>query len=56
LHYAASSDRLLEFLVIILAFNSVVMINENIADVNAVRQSIAVMDLVFPVIYQQLSQ
>ena len=43
-----------QFLVIIPAFHSVVMINENIADANAVRQSIAFIHQVFPVIYDQL--
>jgi CubicO group peptidase (beta-lactamase class C family) len=43
-----------QFLVIIPAFHSVVMINENIADVGAIRQSNAFIHQVFPVIYDEL--
>jgi CubicO group peptidase (beta-lactamase class C family) len=45
-----------QFLVIIPSLHAVMMINENIADVNAVKQSIAFVHQVFPVIYDLLTK
>jgi CubicO group peptidase (beta-lactamase class C family) len=43
-----------QFLVIIPTLHAVVMINENISDVNAIRQSNAFIHQIFPVIFDQL--
>ena len=45
-----------QFLVIIPSLNAVVMANENIADANAVHQSVAFVHQVFPVIYDLLTK
>ena len=45
-----------QFLVIIPSLQAVAMINENIADMNAVKQSIAFVHQVFPVIYDLLTK
>jgi hypothetical protein len=45
-----------QFLVIIPSLQTVVMINENIADVSAIRQSNAFIHQLFPLIYEQVRQ
>ena len=45
-----------QFLVIIPSLQTVVMINENIADVNAIHQSNAFIHQLFPLIYEQVRQ
>ena len=43
-----------QFIVIIPSLNAVVAINQNIADANAVKQSIAFQQQIFPVIFNML--
>jgi CubicO group peptidase (beta-lactamase class C family) len=43
-----------QFIVIIPSLNAVIVINQNIADANAVKQSIAFQQQVFPVIFNML--
>jgi CubicO group peptidase (beta-lactamase class C family) len=43
-----------QFIIIIPSLNAVIAINQNIADANAVRQSIAFQEQVFPVIFKML--
>jgi CubicO group peptidase (beta-lactamase class C family) len=45
-----------QFLVVIPSLQAVIMINENIADVNAIRQSNAFIHQIFPLIYEQVKQ
>jgi CubicO group peptidase (beta-lactamase class C family) len=45
-----------QFLVIIPSLQTVVMINENISDVNAVNQSVAFTHVVFPVVFEEVNE
>ena len=45
-----------QFMVIIPSFNAVIITNENIADANAIKQSIAFTHRIFPSIFNQLDK